>query len=153
MSESIVSQHTCKAAVVTCIDFRFGGARLSRALEDAYGLHENEYDVIALPGGAQNVTQYKFAEHHTDATRQALEVAISLHHIESIIALSHQNCGALKAVGKTFGAEESSAETAFHEDLLAEARSVLASSWPALKIETGYLCVPDGEQVMIHKIV
>ncbi|TSC62248.1 MAG: hypothetical protein G01um101448_753 [Parcubacteria group bacterium Gr01-1014_48] len=152
MREGILSQHTCKAVVLACIDFRFGCARLSHALKEAYNLHDNEYDVIALPGGAQNVTQYAFAQDHKDAMRRALEVAIDLHHVESIIALSHQNCGALKAIGRTFGAEEASAETVFHEDLLAEARDTLASLWPALKIEVGYLCVPDGEHVMLHKV-
>ena len=153
MHERILSQHKCRAVVVTCIDFRFAGARTSLAIEKAYGLHENEYDVIVLPGGAQNLTQFQLTAEYKGATRHALGIAIDLHNIRLVIVLSHQNCGALKAIGKAFSHEEADVEKEFHRILLLEAAGVVRGEWPRLAIEAGYLYVEESQQIVtIEKI-
>lgn len=152
MVEGILSQHACRAVVLMCIDFRFAGMRSSAAIEKAYGLHENEYDIIALPGGAQNLTQFQLAEHYAESTLHALGVAIDLHHVGTLVILSHQNCGALKAVGRVFTDGEADAESKFHRTMLAEAADIVKAEWSDKKIETGYLCVNDSDKVVIEKV-
>ena len=153
MSDRILSQHECRAVVLTCIDFRFAGGRSARAIEQAYGLGENEYDIVAVPGGAQNLTKHKLALHYAESTQHALGVAIGLHHVSSIIVLSHQNCGALKAVGKIFGEEDVKAEIEFHQSLLTEARASVKTKWPQLVVEAGYIFVDEGNQsIVIEKL-
>lgn len=152
MAEGILSQHECRAVVLMCIDFRFAGTRSSAAIEKVYGLHENEYDIVALPGGAQNLTQFQLAEHHAESTLHALGVAIDLHHVGTVVILSHQNCGALKAVGRAFDDKEAKAELKFHREMLAEAVQVVKAEWPDKKIEHGYLYVNDSDQVVIEKM-
>ena len=152
MAEGILSQHACRAVVLTCMDFRFAGMRSSAAIEKAYGLRENEYDIVALPGGAQNLTQFQLAEYHAESTLHALGVAIDLHHVGTLVILSHQNCGALKAVGKIFGGEEVDTESKFHHEMLAEAAQVVKTEWPDKKIESGYLYVNESDTVVINKV-
>ncbi len=149
MQEKILSRHECRAVLLSCIDFRFGGQRTAKALEETYGLHENEYDVVTLPGGAQNLTRFQLGQQYADASLDSLDVAIGLHHVSEVVILSHQNCGALKAVGHVFGDGEEVSETDFHRALLLEAHSGLMAKWPNLKIHAGYLHVDNATQAVI----
>ena len=109
-----MSNHTCKYAVVTCIDFRF-----QEALEAWINEHcgPGNYDRIALAGGVKS----------WDAIMDQLRVSKRLHMVETVILINHEDCGAYGAEG-TF--------TRHQQDLQAAAKEVAAKL--GLKAELCY---------------
>ena len=153
--KNILSRHHCQAAVLTCMDFRFNGEE-GAALKKTFGLDRDDYDLIALPGGAQNLTDYALGADYSRASEEAIGLAVNLHQVSDIIVLSHQDCGALKAVGKTFLPGEFKSETKFHHDLLQNAIRTVRSKWPSVKIKAGFAHVVDsgdGQSIVVSEVV
>lgn len=107
--------HKCSAAVVTCIDFR-----LQKYLHD--WLDEKlprDFDRIAVAGGVKNL----------DFILSQIMLAEKLHHIEKVILVNHEDCGAYGELGT---------KEKHVVDLTAAAEKI-KSQFPDVEVETYYL--------------
>jgi carbonic anhydrase len=73
--------HKCKAAVVTCIDFRFQDD--IRVFIEERGMGGN-VDLISVPGGVKD----------KELVLGFLELSKKLHDISEVYLVNHQECGA-----------------------------------------------------------
>jgi carbonic anhydrase len=70
-----------------------------------------------------------------------LATSIQLHHIKSVIAIDHRDCGAAKIA---YGAEKvanAKVETETHRAAMGEFRKQMAQRHPELKVETGLMAL------------
>ncbi|WP_026098183.1 carbonic anhydrase [Kamptonema formosum] len=89
-AEPARAEHTAKALVLSCIDFRFLEAeRYLLALKNL----SNQYDWTALAGASLALSGFPNGA-DTDAFWDQLEISYKLNHIKKVIILDHQDCGA-----------------------------------------------------------
>ncbi len=122
----MTGKHTTDAVIVHCIDFRF------QKYLDAW-LRENyascKYDRVSLAGG---VFDFEYI-------LKQIKISETLHDINEIILVNHENCGA-------YGAEGNYAR---HKSDLEKAKEELLRLYPALDVEIYYLHL-DGEFEELH---
>ncbi|MDP2664433.1 MAG: hypothetical protein Q8O97_00460 [bacterium] len=82
-----MEQHTCKALVLHCIDFRFR-KNLAEFLEGKFG---DSYDLVSVAGGVKslvsNVQENNFI-------LEQIRISNKLHKPEVFILIQHEDCGA-----------------------------------------------------------
>ncbi|MBI2009868.1 MAG: hypothetical protein HYS86_01685 [Candidatus Chisholmbacteria bacterium] len=78
--------HTCKTVVVTCIDFRFQ-PEIHRWVEEKYG--EGGFDRVAYAGGVKSL----------ETILEQIKLARKLHHIDTVVLVNHEDCGAYGEAG------------------------------------------------------
>lgn len=78
--------HRCKTAVVTCMDFRFQPA-IHRWAEEKFG--DGGFDRVAYAGGVK----------HLEAILEQVKLSKSLHDIETVVLVNHEDCGAYGEAG------------------------------------------------------
>jgi carbonic anhydrase len=111
----------CETLVVHCIDYRLQGF-LNKWLESNFPIQS--YDRAAFAGGVNDVFY---------VIRQ-VDVAVRLHHIERVILINHEDCGA-------YGAEGNYER---HKADLEEARRKIEALFPEVDVKTYYLHL-DGK--------
>lgn len=111
-----MSDHTCTAIVVTCMDFR-----LQTYIEDwmQKTIGEKNYDRIAWAGATFDIFP----------VMKQVDVSVRLHDIKKAIFINHEDCGAYGATG-TYER---------HKTDLVEAAKKVKILYPNLDIETYYL--------------
>lgn len=118
---------TCDAIVITCIDFRFQETITN-------WLHKNlghlEYDRVALGGGV-----FDFY-----TILKQVEISNRLHAIKKVILVNHEDCG---AYGKEGTYER-------HQTDLNEAEIKIEALFPHLDVETYYIHL-DGSFEKLSK--
>ena len=108
--------HTCEAAIVSCIDFRFQRFIREWAFEN---LEDRPHDYIALAGATKNL----------DTIKEQVDISARLHQIKNLYLTHHENCGA-------YG-DESTLER--HSQDLKKAREEISDKHPNLQIHLYYL--------------
>ncbi len=83
-----MNEHTCKALVIHCIDFRFR----KMLNEYLFSRFENSYDLVSVVGGAKNL----------QFVLEQVKISNALHAPETIILIQHEDCGAYGG-SKAFG--------------------------------------------------
>lgn len=73
--------HTCKALVISCIDFRF--QKLIQEFLTANG-YQDDHDLITYPGASLAWEQIK----------DAVAISFRLHQPAEVILIDHEDCGA-----------------------------------------------------------
>jgi hypothetical protein len=152
--------HTCKALVINCMDFRLLTAIFS-FLEKA-GLLGN-CDYVSVPGStrALTVTAVNPLFSWTGVKERILFrlyrffmmymlwVSVHLHHIEEVVLINHNDCGAYS--GKKFNSLEEEYE--FHIRELKIAEKIILRKYPKLRIKMmlAKLTVSSG-QVNLEEI-
>jgi carbonic anhydrase len=121
--------HTCDALVVSCIDFRF--QKFIRDWLDR-NLTNETFDYVGFAGGSKDI----------DTILQQLEISVRLHHINQVILMNHEDCGA-------YGAESTPER---HEADLRKAKAAILAKYPNLKIDLYYLHL-DGQFEQIPSTV
>src|SRR3989344_5369005 len=86
-------QHTCKALIIHCIDFRFGKA-IKKYLEDKNLL--GDIDIVSVAGAVKN---------NADFLMKQIDISKRLHDIKEVILMNHTDCGAYGG-RKAFGSAE-----------------------------------------------
>jgi carbonic anhydrase len=85
---------TVDTLCVTCIDYRFVNRDVTW-LNTELGLQFDNYDIVALAGGA--LAAIKTAVPQTTAGFwDQIKIAISLHHIKKVVLVDHMDCGAYR---------------------------------------------------------
>ncbi|AFZ24272.1 hypothetical protein Cylst_2028 [Cylindrospermum stagnale PCC 7417] len=123
--------HQAKALVLSCIDFRFMTAE-RRFLADK-NLRE-EYDWTALAGASLAVTGFP---HPSDAEAfwDQLDISYQLHHINKVIILDHQDCGAYAMMIDANLSKNPERELQVHTDYLNRAYWSIRDRYPNLEVE------------------
>jgi len=70
-----------------------------------------------------------------------LATSIQLHHIKSVIAIDHRDCGAAKIAYGEDKVANPKIETETHRTAMAEFRKRMAQNHPNLKVETGLMAI------------
>ncbi len=119
------ANHTCDAAVVTCIDFRFQDA-LDQWLKANVG--PGHFDRIAYAGGVKE----------WETVMAQIRVSKQLHQIKKVILINHEGCGAYGSAGTLER----------HQHDLTNAKQALLHEFPDLTVELYYAQL-DGNIVPV----
>ncbi len=117
--------HSCEAAVLTCIDFRFWRETLEYVENK---LNIKSFDFPSLPGAAKAINECVDG----DIAMQCVSVPCDLHHVKKLAIVNHQDCGAYGG-SKVFNNDEM-AEQKFHEAELKKAKDKILKKYPELEI-------------------
>ncbi len=90
-----MSEHTCKALVIHCIDFRFRKS-LSEFLEARFG---DSYDLVSVAGGVKRLVSDPL---DNNFILEQVKISDKLHKPEFILLIQHEDCGAYGG-SATFG--------------------------------------------------
>ena len=82
-----MSEHTCKALVIHCIDFRFRKS-LAQFLEARFG---DSYDLISVAGGLKRLVVDPL---ENNFILEQIKISDRLHKPEVILLIQHEDCGA-----------------------------------------------------------
>ena len=133
--------HQTKALVLSCIDFRFLTAEQSflksKNLTD-------KYDLTALAGASLALTGFP---HKSDAEAfwDQLDISYRLHHINKVIIIDHQDCGAYAMMIDPNLSKDTERELQVHTDYLNQAYSSICDRYPDLKVELYFATLNQGE--------
>jgi carbonic anhydrase len=108
--------HTCEAAVVRCIDFRFEEYMRKWTDENLSG---KQFDTIAMAGSTKDLK----------TMLKQIEISVKLHRIKKAILINHEECG---AYGKDSTPER-------HTEDLRKARTEIETNFPEVVVELYYL--------------
>src|SRR3990167_2333696 len=111
-----MSLHTCDGLVVCCIDFRF--QKYIRDWTDK-NLAGKTFDLVGYAGATKDL----------DAVMKQVDISVNLHHINQIVLIHHEECGA-------YGMESTPER---HTQDLKRAKEVILSKHPNIKVGTYYL--------------
>jgi carbonic anhydrase len=122
--------HQAKALVLSCIDFRFIHAEQTFLTETLAG----QYDWTALAGASLALTGFP---HPAEAITfwDQLELSSQLHHIEKVIILDHQDCGAYASFLDADLSQDPTREYQVHQHYLRQAYEAIHHRYPQLEIE------------------
>ena len=82
-----MSEHTCKALVIHCIDFRFRKS-LAEFLEKRFG---DSYDLVSVAGGVKRLVSDPL---DNNFILEQIKISDTLHKPEVILLIQHEDCGA-----------------------------------------------------------
>ena len=82
-----MSEHTCKALVIHCIDFRFRKS-LSEFLESRFG---DSYDLVSVAGGVKRLVADPL---ENNFILEQIKISDRLHKPGVILLIQHEDCGA-----------------------------------------------------------
>ena len=123
--------HSAQALVLSCIDFRFLKSELSFLAEKNLG---NQYDWTALAGASLALAGFPHPA-DTVAFWDQLDLSYRLHHINKVIILDHQDCGAYATIIDWDLSEYPERELQVHADYLNQAYWAIRDRYPDLNIE------------------
>lgn len=111
-----MNNHSCAAAIVTCIDFRFQ-EYIDKWIADNF--YPKSFDRVAFAGGVKNL----------DTIIGQIDISERLHHIKKVVLINHEDCG---AYGEAGTAEK-------HAEDLKNAATQIKQQYPDLTVKTYYL--------------
>jgi hypothetical protein len=123
--------HQAKALVLSCIDFRFLTAeRYFFRKKDLDG----QYDWTALAGASLALIGFP---HSSDAEAfwDQLDISYRLHHINKVIVLDHQDCGAYAIKIDPNLSKDPERELQVHTDYLNQAYWSIRNRYPDIEVE------------------
>jgi hypothetical protein len=130
-AEPARAEHTARALVLSCTDFRFLNAQ--RYLLSLQNL-SNQYDWTALAGASLALSGFPNGA-DTDAFWDQLELSYKLHHIQTVIILDHQDCEAYAVkIGPNLS-NNSERELKVHSDYLNQAYWAIRERYPELNVK------------------
>jgi len=137
---SLAAEGNYEAMVLGCIDPRMQEpVRNYAAKRDLTG----KYSQFVFAGAAIGVVAEPFKDWQK-AFWDNLATSIQLHHIKSVIAINHRDCGAAKIAYGATSVSDVKIETETHRSALIEFRKQVNERQPTLKVETGLMSI-NGE--------
>ncbi len=132
------AEQKADAICVLCIDYRFVDSALGQ-IETDYGL---KFDLLTAPGaGLFTLHEEVVGPAYGKVFFETLQIAIDLHHIETVVVFSHANCGGYK---KIFGDQCPVKERKTHIISMSLLRKEIARLYPQLDF-IGYFQHFDGQ--------
>lgn len=127
--------HTCKAALVRCMDFRLEPG-VSDYLRSQELLHDT--DIISIAGAAKNIV-----DDPQGFVMTQIGLSVQLHGIHEVHLMHHSDCGAYGGSGKHASFEE---EKAMHLSEMQKAKETILATHPSLTIRL-FLAVIENNQL------
>lgn len=125
------ASHQAKALILSCIDYRF-------LAEEFHFLSlknlKNQYDLTALAGAALALAGFPHPS-DTEAFWDQLNISHQLHHIEKVIIIDHQDCGAYATLIDANLSQDPERELQTHENYLNQAYWSIRERYPTLDVE------------------
>jgi carbonic anhydrase len=143
-SPRIESGNKFKAMILGCIDPRM--QLPVHEFAKTRGL-VGQYSQFTIAGAAVGVVAPAFAEWHK-AFWDNLEKSIHLHGIDTVIAIDHRDCGAVKIAYGEAAVATHEAETEIHRGLLTEFYKQVGERHPHLAVEP-LLMALDGTVISL----
>jgi carbonic anhydrase len=136
--------HFCEAVVLTCIDFRFWKETVE-FVELELGIRN--FDFPSLPGSAKAINE----SNGEDLAISCISVPVDLHHVQKIVIVNHQDCGAYGGSKKFSGDDE--AEQKFHEGELKKAKEKILTKDPDKEVILVYArLIGEGQNIDFIKV-
>jgi hypothetical protein len=139
-----------RALVLSCIDFRF--VKTESDFLEMKNL-AGEYDWTALAGASLALTGFP---HPADAETfwDQLNISDQLHHIQKVIILDHQDCGAYAMMVDSNLSQDPERELQVHTDYLNQAYWSIHHRYPHLQIELYFATLnPNKLQPILPKLI
>lgn len=136
--------HSCKAVVLTCIDFRFWRETLEFVEKE---LNIKSFDFPSLPGAAKAINK---CMDENDLAMQCIGVPCDLHHAKKIVIVNHEDCGAYGGSAKFASREK---EQKFHEGELKKAKEKISRKYPDKEYILVYAKLDDNKEEIEFVIV
>lgn len=138
-----------KALVLSCIDFRFLSKERDFLAIKKLG---NEYDWTALAGASLALDGFP---HKADAEAfyDQLDLSYKLHHINKVIIIDHQDCGAYASKIDSNLSKNPERELEVHTEYLNRAYQSIRSRYPNLDVELYFAGLKNDEVKSILPIV
>lgn len=131
--------HHCKAVLVTCMDFRLhqraDGRNYTADFIKNLGV---DCDLITRGGSIQDLVRPE--GDFNKALLRDSKVAAKLHEVETVYLVNHEDCGAYG--GMEFSSREE--EISQHEKDLQEAKKIIQSEYPDIKVELYFGDLKEG---------
>ncbi|RJR31779.1 hypothetical protein C4569_01060 [Candidatus Parcubacteria bacterium] len=137
-------KHHCHTAILMCVDFRFNSEILKFISDE---LKVAAYDLWAFPGAAKAITDEPARELFLAKLKA---VGVDLHSMEEVIIVNHADCGAYGG-RKAFSSLQE--ETAAHKKDLEEAKRLLESSIPGIKVRLVYADLDEETEKVFIDVV
>lgn len=133
--------HQAKALVLSCIDFRFLTAERYFLSRKNLG---GEYDWTALAGASLAVAGFP---HPSDAEAfwDQLDISYRLHHINKVIVIDHQDCGAYATMIDPNLSKDPERELQIHTDYLNRAYWSIRDRYPDIEVELYFAALNKAE--------
>jgi len=130
-------EHSCRACVLHCMDFRFHDHL--RALMRQEGLDADRADVIRVAGSAKNLAR---PDDPRDRERllEMFQTSVDLHHARQFYLINHEDCG-------SYGPEvitDDDEEIDIHHEDLRRAGILLAERFPGIEVICSFVW-EDGQ--------
>lgn len=127
--------HTCKAAILHCIDFRLGPA-VKAWLEEKN--HLGDCDIVSVAGATKDFT----------FPLEQLELSHKLHDTSTVVLMNHTDCGAYGG-RSAFGSDDEETET--HFSAMSQAKAKLLERLPHLEVRTVLARIDGGGSVTFEE--
>ncbi|MBE9214682.1 carbonic anhydrase [Plectonema cf. radiosum LEGE 06105] len=133
--------HQAKALVLSCIDFRFLTAESDFLGRKHLG---GEYDWTALAGASLAVRGFP---HPSDAEAfwDQLDLSYRLHHINKVIVIDHQDCGAYATMIDPDLSKNPERELQIHTEYLHQAYRSIRDRYPNIEVELYFATLNKAE--------
>ncbi|MBU1164312.1 hypothetical protein KKA15_01985 [Patescibacteria group bacterium] len=122
-------QHSCKAAAIMCVDFRFWKETSNFFQDD---LELKDFDLWTAPGAAKSILDETF---FGIIKKKIKAVSVGLHQIKKIVLVNHADCG---AYGGRDAFSSTEVEKNSHKQDLMQAKKKLQAEFPDLEIVIAY---------------
>jgi len=127
-SQNKLVAHSARSILLTCMDFRFQDDINEFMKEKGYDVN---YDHFVLAGASLGVNQKKYASWH-ELWNQHVTLAESLHHVEEVVCIDHEKCGAYRMFYPDMKPEE---EKSLHDENLAKFVKIVQEEHPNLRVK------------------
>ena len=130
-TQNQLTEHTAKAIVITCMDFRLIDDVVNYLNDQGYN---NNYDEFILSGASLGYNQTIYSV-WAEALDKHIELAEKLHHIGEVIVIDHMNCGAYKLFYNKNSISEPD-ELVLHKENANKFKKTIKQKFPHLKVKT-----------------
>lgn len=128
--------HTCRAALLKCMDFRLGPKTCQFLNEKGLS---GDTDMISVAGAAKDI-----AANPEGFVMEQVKLSVGLHSINTLYIMHHSDCGAYGGASKF---ESPEAELEMHKDEMKKAVNVIKAAYPELEIELLYAKMTEDNSV------
>ncbi len=132
--------HSCDAAVLRCVDFRFWD-NFDELLKQKFNI--KSYDLWCLPGAGKIFLDKENQDFADTLLEKIKNVSIKLHNIKELIILNHQDCGGYGGRKAFLNIED---EFNKHKTDLLQVRNILQEKLPNIKIRIGLITLDEQEE-------
>ncbi len=131
--------HKAKACVINCIDFRIQKYVFKYLSENDY---IGQSDFLMVAGAGRDLTSPMKPEYGEYLWRQ-LDISVSLHHIDEILVIEHQDCGAYALDGLIPGNLEVAMDKPMHQEIAKKTLAKINEKYPNINVKFLYVTL-DG---------